>query len=194
MTVRRTHSFPLPLRERVASGGSREPGEGASSNNSSADTPSPALASLGHPLPQGEREESAAQSESLCQASRREVSRMSTPSIARVLRRSMTDAELKLWLALRARQIVEAKFRRQVPIGPYVADFACIAAQLVVELDGRPHDDPERRLHDQYRDAWLAEHGWRVLRIANDIVIGGGDIVVDRIKAALPRFPSSDPR
>ena len=55
MTVRRTPSSPLPLRERVASGGSREPGEGASSYDSNADTPSPALASLGHPLPQGER-------------------------------------------------------------------------------------------------------------------------------------------
>ena len=114
-------------------------------------------------------------------------------SNARRLRKEMTAAETMLWRSLRNRGIA-AKDRRQVPIGPYVADFACVAAQLIVELDGRPHDDPERRLHDQHRDVWLSERGWRVLRIPNDIVIGGGDIVVDRIKAALPRFPSSDPR
>ncbi len=114
-------------------------------------------------------------------------------SNARRLRKEMTSAETMLWRSLRNRGIA-AKFRRQVPIGPYVADFACVPSRLIVELDGRPHDDPERRLHDQYRDAWLSERGWRVLRIPNDIVIGGGDIFVDRIKAALPRFPSSDPR
>ena len=114
-------------------------------------------------------------------------------SNARRLRKAMTAAETMLWRTLRNRGIA-ATFRRQVPIGPYVADFACVPARLIVELDGLSHDDPERRLHDQYRDAWLAQHGWRVLRIPNDIVIGGGDIVVDRIKAALPRFPSSDPR
>ena len=82
-----------------------------------------------------------------------------------------------------------------MPIGPYVADFACVAAKLVVELDGQPHDEPERRSHDRYRDTWLAEHGWRVLRVSNDIVIGGGDIVIGLIKAALaPQVPSSDPR
>ena len=98
-----------------------------------------------------------------------------------------------LWRILRTRGIA-AKFRRQVPVGPYVADFACVAARLIVELDGRPHDDPERRAHDRCRDAWLTERGWRILRIPNDIVIGGGDIVIERIKAALPQVPSSDPR
>ena len=57
------------------------------------------------------------------------------------------------------------------------------------------HAAPERRALDRRRDAWLTEQGWRVLRIPNDIVIGGGDIVIDRIKAALaPHIPSSDPR
>ena len=109
------------------------------------------------------------------------------------LRKEITAAETMLWRSLRNRGIA-AKSRRQVPIGPYVADFACVPARLVVELDGRPHDDPDRRDRDLSRDAWLAEQGWRVLRIPNDIVIGGGNIVVDRIRAALPRFPSSDPR
>ena len=115
-------------------------------------------------------------------------------SNARRLRKEMTAAETMLWRSLRNRGIA-AKFRRQVPLGPYVADFACVAARLVVELDGRPHDAPERRALDRCRDQWLAEQGWRVLRIPNDIVIGGGDIVIDRIKAALaPHIPSSDPR
>ena len=114
-------------------------------------------------------------------------------SFARRLRKEMTAAETMLWRSLRNRGVA-AKFRRQVPVGPYVADFACVAARLIVELDGRPHEDPERRAHDRCRDAWLAERGWRVLRIPNDIVIGGGDIVIDRIRAALPQVPSSDPR
>lgn len=114
-------------------------------------------------------------------------------SNARRLRKEMTAAETMLWRSLRDRGI-GAKFRRQVPIGPYVGDFVCVAARLIVELDGRPHESPERTAHDRCRDAWLGEHGWRVLRVPNDIVIGGGDIVIGRIKAALaPHVPSSDP-
>jgi very-short-patch-repair endonuclease len=115
-------------------------------------------------------------------------------SNARRLRKEMTAAETMLWRSLRDRGI-GAKFRRQVPIGPYVADFACVAARLVVELDGRPPDEPEQQAHDELRDAWLFQQGWRVLRVPNDIVIGGGDIVIGRIRAALaPLVPSSDPR
>ena len=71
---------------------------------------------------------------------------------ARKLRRDMTEAEAMLWRGLRGRGI-GAKFRRQVPIGPYVADFACTAMQLIVELDGASHDAPENILHDRERDA-----------------------------------------
>ena len=95
-----------------------------------------------------------------------------------------------LWRSLRDRGL-KAKFRRQVPIGPYIADFACVAAHLVVELDGRPHEAGEHQDRDLERDAWLAEKGWSVLRISNDIVIGGGDIVIERIKDAMLRLPSS---
>ncbi len=115
-------------------------------------------------------------------------------SNARRLRKEMTGAETMLWRSFRNRRIA-AKFRRQVPIGPYVADFACVSAGLVVELDGPSHDEPEQQTHDDLRDAWLARQGWRVLRIPNEIVIGGGDIVIARIQAALaPPVPSSDPR
>lgn len=73
---------------------------------------------------------------------------------ARRLRREMTLAETILWRGLRDRGI-GAKFRRQVPIGCYVADFVCIAARMIVELDGPPHDEPEQHRHDMHRDAWL---------------------------------------
>ena len=79
-------------------------------------------------------------------------------SFARRLRKEMTAAETMLWRTLRNRGIA-AKFRRQVPIGPYFADFACVPARLIVELDGRPHDDPEREDRDAHRDAWLTEQG-----------------------------------
>jgi very-short-patch-repair endonuclease len=91
---------------------------------------------------------------------------------ARELRRRMTNAEEILWRVLRDRQFLGLKFRRQVPIGAYVADFACVQEKLIVECDGRAHDDPDQRAYDVRRDAWLAEHGWRVLRISNDRMIG----------------------
>ena len=114
---------------------------------------------------------------------------------ARRLRRDMTTAETVLWRGLRNRGI-GAKFRRQVPVGPYVADFLCIDARLIVELDGAPHDDPEQRLFDMQRDAWLRDQGWQVLRFSNDVVIGGGNIALDEIQKALkaPLPPSSGPR
>ncbi|WBJ98447.1 endonuclease domain-containing protein [Methylocystis parvus] len=103
---------------------------------------------------------------------------------ARKLRRNMTEAEAILWRSLR-RSALGMKFRRQVPIGRFVADFLCVEHRLIVELDGRPHDDEEQKAHDAARDAWLAEHGYRVLRFRNDLVIGGGDIVLDRIREAV---------
>jgi very-short-patch-repair endonuclease len=96
----------------------------------------------------------------------------------------MTVAETMLWRGLRNRD-AGWKFRRQVPIGPYVADFVCIAVKLVVELDGPPHENLEQQIHDRRRDAWLRERGWRVLRLPNDMVIGGGDIVYEKIENAM---------
>ena len=113
---------------------------------------------------------------------------------ARRLRREMTKAEKNLWNCLRNRGI-GAKFRRQVPIGNYVADFACVAAKLIVELDGPTHDDPEQQAHDIERDAWLRRQGWTVLRFPNDFVFGGGPIIVEKIQSAFAASaPSSDPR
>jgi very-short-patch-repair endonuclease len=109
-----------------------------------------------------------------------------TPDNAQALRRSLTDAERKLWGALRGRQIAEAKFRRQVPIGAYVADFLCHEARLVVEVDRSQHAEPKR---DQRRDRWFNENGFRVLRFWNNEVLGNLEGVLTVIAAELSGAP-----
>jgi very-short-patch-repair endonuclease len=106
---------------------------------------------------------------------------------ARALRRNMTHAETLLWRMLRDRRLDGHKFRRQVPIGRYIADFLCDEHRLIVELDGAPHDRAEQQAHDAARDEWLRAQGYRVLRIPNDLVIGGGDLPLDLIRSAMKR-------
>ncbi len=83
------------------------------------------------------------------------------------MRRDQTDVEAKLWQALRAKRFEATKFRRQHPIGGFVADFACPAARLIVELDGFQHGEEAGFAHDVRRTAALEEQGWRVLRFWN---------------------------
>ena len=78
------------------------------------------------------------------------------------LRRETSGTEWRLWYRLRSRQLLGHKFRRQVPIGPYFADFACLEARLVVEVDGEHHGD--QLVYDARRDHSLSELGFRVLR------------------------------
>ena len=104
---------------------------------------------------------------------------------ARQLRRGMTNAEAALWRLLRGSRIDALKFRRQVPVGPFIADFLCFRHRLIVELDGPPHDSDDRKSHDFARDEWLRSQGYRVLRLRNDLVIGSGDLAIDKIRAAL---------
>jgi very-short-patch-repair endonuclease len=87
---------------------------------------------------------------------------------ARGLRRRMTDAERKLWFAVRDRRFAEFKFRRQVPLGPYIADFVCFDARLVVEVDGGQHADS---VADDERDRWFAANNFLVLRYWNNDVL-----------------------
>jgi len=109
----------------------------------------------------------------------------SSRKFARARRRAMTKAETLLWSALRDHGLAGHKFRRQTPIGPYFADFACLARKLVVEADGRSHEDEEAARRDAARDLWFARAGFRVLRFSDDLIIGGLPIVVERISAAL---------
>jgi very-short-patch-repair endonuclease len=106
-------------------------------------------------------------------------------AFARSLRRRMTTAEEILWRALRGKRFDNLKFRRQVPLGRYVVDFLCVEHRFILELDGEPHETPDQQDHDALRDAYLSSQGYRILRIKNDIVIGGGDIALDMIRAAL---------
>ena len=108
--------------------------------------------------------------------------RLSLLSRARELRHNMTDAEHALWRILRNRQFVRTKFRRQVPMGPYIADFVCYDARLVIEADGGQHDESQA---DRVRDAWFAGQGFRVLRFWNNEVHGNPEGVATLIAQAL---------
>ena len=97
---------------------------------------------------------------------------------ARRLRAEMTDAERCLWQALRLRQ-VGARFRRQAPVGPYIADFICFNPRMVIEVDGGQH--AEETTKDEDRDAWFAKGGFVVLRFWNNEVLGNIDGVLLRL-------------
>jgi len=103
---------------------------------------------------------------------------------AKSMRRVMTDAELKLWNELRAHRLMDLGFRRQVPIGPYIVDFACPTHRLVVEIDGSQHADAENAARDRVRAAYLQERGWTVLRFWNDDVLRDIDNVCQHIVIA----------
>ena len=97
------------------------------------------------------------------------------------MRRAMTEAELKLWNALRANRLMGMGFRRQVPIGPYIADFVCSSYSLIVEVDGSQHGAAEGAAYDQTRTSYLARCGWTVLRFWNDDVMHDIDNVCQHI-------------
>lgn len=87
---------------------------------------------------------------------------------ARDMRHVLTDAENKLWFTLRNRQFFGMKFRRQVPVGNYIADFLCFERNLIVEVDGGQHSDS---IYDAKRDSWLQSEGYRVMRFSNHDVL-----------------------
>jgi very-short-patch-repair endonuclease len=86
----------------------------------------------------------------------------------KALRTHMTDAEQKLWRALRSRSL-QYKFRRQVPLGRYVVDFVCFETKVIVEVDGGQH---AASVSDAARDCYFADHGYRTLRFWNNDVLG----------------------
>ena len=114
---------------------------------------------------------------------------------ARRLRRDMSPPEVRLWLRLKGRKTGAPHFRRQHPLGPYVLDFFCGAARLVVEVDGWGHnmgDQPER---DERRDAWLTDRGLMVVRILAADVMRDADEAADGLmRLAVSRAPSPLPR
>jgi very-short-patch-repair endonuclease len=103
---------------------------------------------------------------------------------AKKLRGNMTDAEKRLWYRLRAHRFGGEKFKRQVPIGPYIVDFACVGRRLVLEIDGGQHSD---NFSDRIRDDFLRQRGFRVLRFWNNEVLGNTHGVLEIISAHLMR-------
>jgi very-short-patch-repair endonuclease len=101
---------------------------------------------------------------------------------AQGLRRDLTDAERKLWGALRSRQLADAKFRRQQPIGSFVADFVCQERRLIIEADGGHHAD---NAADDRRTAFLRSKGYRVLRFWNNDILNNLEGVTQVIALAL---------
>ena len=94
----------------------------------------------------------------------------------------MTEPEVMLWSRLRRRRAGDAVFRRQHPIGPYILDFFCSAAQLAVEIDGHGHGDDAQRAHDNRRDSWLRTQGVAVQRITASSVYEDVDDVADGLR------------
>jgi len=102
-------------------------------------------------------------------------------SNAKALRRNLTDAERWLWSRLRAHRLGNLHFRRQAPIGPFIADFACHEARAIVELDGGGHAEQGQFKHDRSRGRWFSQAGYLVLRFWNNEVFTNLDSVCETI-------------
>ena len=107
---------------------------------------------------------------------------------ARRLRRNLTDAEQRLWRYLRQRQISGFHFRKQCPVGPYIADFACLRAKLIVQVDGGQHADSATHAVPA---VCFTAHGYRTLRFWNNDVLANTDGVIIMITAALGQQEST---
>jgi very-short-patch-repair endonuclease len=103
----------------------------------------------------------------------------------RALRRRLTEAEQRLWQALKGRQLEGAKVRRQYAVGPYILDFYYPSHRLAVEVDGSGHLTDDARAQDAARTTYLEERGLRVIRFTNLEVLGALEAVLDCIVAAL---------
>ena len=102
---------------------------------------------------------------------------------AKRLRANQTEPEAVLWQAIRAKRLEGIKFRRQVPMGPFIVDFFCPEHRLVIELDGSQHGEPDTAEYDARRTAWLRDRGYRVVRFWNDDVLRDLDGVCRHILA-----------
>ena len=112
-------------------------------------------------------------------------------TLARKLRKEATDAELMLWKYLRAHRMAGYKFRRQVVIEPYIVDFVCLDARLIVEVDGGQH--LEQVEDDLKRSVFLESLGYKVIRYWNDEILGDIQNVLEHIHRHLMEAPSPQP-
>ena len=108
---------------------------------------------------------------------------MNLTNKARSLRKNKTDVEQLVWKHLRNRQLYNYKFRRQFPIEPYIADFACLELKLIIELDGGQHAN--RINYDEQRSLFLEKRGFKVIRFWNNDVIENTEGVLEAIRLAV---------
>ncbi len=113
---------------------------------------------------------------------------------ARTLRRELTRAEREMWDLLRDLRPRGARFRRETPVGPYVADFAWLSARVIVEVDGDSHETDQGRAHDLRRDAFLRGQGFEVIRFDKHQVIDNPDYVFITLEKALAQFLMAEER
>ncbi|WEK06776.1 MAG: DUF559 domain-containing protein [Candidatus Devosia phytovorans] len=104
---------------------------------------------------------------------------------ARSMRDEPTEAEEKCWQFLRDRRFEAFKFRRQLPFGPYIVDFVCLSARLVIELDGSQHAEST---YDVVRDAYIVRQGFRIFRFWNDDILRDPGPALDAIWHALAPY------
>ncbi len=110
------------------------------------------------------------------------------------MRREMTKAETVLWTRLREANGHGYKFRRQHPIGPYVADFAHVRGMLVIEIDGETHGSAEEIDHDRRRDEYMKARGWTVVRFPNVEVHENVDGLIEHLTRRLSPHPAAGSR
>lgn len=116
-------------------------------------------------------------------------------SASRQLRAAASEAEQKLWRQLRLKKINGLRFRRQFPLGPYFADFVCLPARLIVEVDGSQHGLDEQVSRDARRTDWLMRNNFRVIRFSASAVMADVESVVEGIEMALQQpLPRRDVR
>ena len=115
--------------------------------------------------------------------------RITSPrAFARLQRTSMTREEVLVWSIIR-RQQLGVRLRRQLPIGPYFADFACLSPKLIVEIDGGHHGDQR----DKRRDAYMKQHGWHVVRLWNNEVRSNLDGIQAYLQTTLDSLKAQNP-
>ena len=110
---------------------------------------------------------------------------------ARELRRTPTESEQAAWRLLRSLNRKGLKFRRQHPVGPYLADFCCVERRLIVELDGSVHGQPSQARKDTKRDAHLKTLGYMVLRFPNGIVLQAPELFVQKVLSVVWSAPEA---
>ncbi|MES3016839.1 MAG: endonuclease domain-containing protein [Bacteroidota bacterium] len=111
----------------------------------------------------------------------------------RSLRKNSTSAEIYLWSFLKSKQVLGRKFRRQHGIGNYIVDFYCSSEKLIIELDGKVHDNPNQIIYDRRRDRYLQQLGFKVFRVTNELVFCNVPEVLKLIVLQFEADVSEDP-